>query len=145
MAPTELALLRSLPWLAVGLAGALLAWFVRGRLTFVPRIAIFAAHLSAMLALVLTAAIALIPLTSAEWFQDSGLPAVGRLMASGVSLTALLTAGIAAVSIASSSALGYRPSLYLVRIESRQCGFGNVPDQSRLVEADHSHRGSSQE
>jgi hypothetical protein len=127
VAPAEVTLFRSLPWLAAGLAAALVVRILRGRLVSAPRITIFTVHLSAMLALVLTAALALVPLTSSKWFQNSGLPEVGRLMASGASLTILLAAGIAAVSIASSAALGYRPSLsYLQLLASADAGMATA-------------------
>jgi hypothetical protein len=127
VAPVEVTLLRSLPWLAVGFAFALLVRFTRGRLMPALRITIFTVHLSAMLALVLTAALVLVPLTSSEWFQNSGLSEVGRLMASGAFLTLLLTAGIAAVSIASSAALAYRPSLsYLQLLAAADAGMATA-------------------
>jgi hypothetical protein len=118
----ELTLVRSLPWLVIGLAGALVALFARGPIASAPLITTFTVHLSAMLVLVLTAALALVPLTS-KWYLDSGLSLVGRLIASGASLTMLLTTGISAVAIASSAALGYRPSLsYLQLLSAADAG-----------------------
>jgi hypothetical protein len=127
MAPSEVTLLRSLPWLALGLMSVISARLLRNRLEAVPLITIFTASLSAMLALVLVATLTVAPLTSTEWYQGSGLSAVGRLIAAGVSLTLLLTAGISIVAIAGAGALGYRPSLsYLQLLSAADAGMATA-------------------
>ena len=127
MSAIEVTLLRSLPWLFGGLLAALLALLGRKPLTAGPRIIVFTVHLSAMLGLVLVASLTLAPLTSAAWFQGSGLSEVSRQIASGVFATLLLTTGIAIVSIASSAALGYPPSLsYLQLLSAADAGMATA-------------------
>jgi hypothetical protein len=127
MAPSEVILLRSLPWLALGLLSVIAVRFFRNRLEAVPRVSVFTASLSAMLALVLAATLTLAHLASPEWYQGSGLSAVGRLIAAGVSLTLLLTAGISIVAVAGASALGYRPSLsYLQLLSAADAGMATA-------------------
>lgn len=118
MPVAEVALVRALPWLIVGLFGALLFRILRGRFARLPRVKLFIVHLSAMTLLGLIVTLQLLPLTSPNWFQGFGLPPTLRLIASGLSVAMLLTAGTGVVAIASSGAVGYRPSLSYLQLLS---------------------------
>lgn len=113
--PMEAAALAAAPWLLGGLAAAL-------PLLLVPsswdRLTVFVLQLGAVVTLGLGAALRLAPLAGADWFLGRRWSTFWRLTASGVSVVLLVTGVVGLVTLASSAALRYPPSLQFLQLLS---------------------------
>ena len=113
--PTERAVLATVPFLATGLAVSLLLLLVpkaQGNLTLVTM------QLGAVVLLGLVAAFRLVSLAGSDWYLGLRLSPFWRLVASGVSVVFLVTGMIGLVTLASSAALRYPPSLQFLQLLS---------------------------
>jgi hypothetical protein len=115
MPPIERALLRVLPFLAVGLVASLpllavtpgvepLGWFI--------------AQLVALVMLGYAMMVALMSLGDESWFEAMSWGPGIRSIASGVGLVILVTGTVGLVTLASSAALGFDPSLQFLQLLS---------------------------
>jgi len=104
----ERAVLATIPFLVVGLAASvpllLIPWTP-------PPSTIVILHLAALVLLGLVAAVRLMPLAGTDWFLGRPWSVFWRSAASGVSIVFLATGMIGLVTLASSAALRYPPSL----------------------------------
>ena len=114
-APMERAVLATIPFLAVGLVGSILLLFVRWT---PPPFIIVIVHLSALVLLGLVAVIRLAPLAGNDWSFRFRCWASQPLPASGVSVVFLVTGMVGLVTLASSAALQYPPSLQFLQLLS---------------------------
>ncbi len=113
--PMERAVLATIPFLAIGLIGSvplLLVWWSPPPLTIV------IVHLSALVLLGLVAVIRLVPLAGDGWFTGQTWSPFWRLAASGISVVFLVTGMVGLVTLASSAALRYPPSLQFLQLLS---------------------------
>lgn len=113
--PMEAAVLAAGPFLIVGLAASLLLLAVP---TSWDRLTVFTVQLVAIVALGLAAAMRLAPLAGADWFLGRSWSAGWRLAASGASVVFLVTGIAGLVTLASSAALRYPPSLQFLQLLS---------------------------
>jgi hypothetical protein len=75
-------------------------------------------HLTVLVLLGLATSIRLAPIAGTDWFQGQSWSPFWRAMASGVSAVFLVTGMVALVTIASSAALRYPPSLQFLQLLS---------------------------
>ena len=117
MSPVERALARSLIWLAAGLLVSVLLVFLPhpepGRLLLVVTF-----HLGAVVAFGLGVALDLARFTEGPWFAGMGASLLLRRVGAMASIIALTTGIVALVTLASSAALGYEPSLQFLQLLS---------------------------
>jgi hypothetical protein len=111
----ERAVLAAVPFLLVGLILSLPLLLVSWT---PPPITPVVVHLSALVLLGLVAAVRLAPLAGADWFLGQGWSAFWRLVASGVTVVILVTGVVALVTLASSAALRYPPSMQFLQLLS---------------------------
>lgn len=110
-------MLRALPWLGAGLAASLPLLLATPRREAFLLVA--TVHLSALVVFGLAMAFDLAPLADEEgWFQGSPWPALGKRVAAGASVVALVTGVVALVTLASSAALRLAPSLQFLQLLS---------------------------
>ncbi|MEN8233932.1 MAG: hypothetical protein ABFR89_03280 [Actinomycetota bacterium] len=111
----ERAVLAIVPFLAVGLIGAVpllaISWSP-------PPTAIAIVHLAVVVALGLAASLRLAPLAGDDWFLGRSWSASLRLGASGVAVVFLVTGMVGLVTLASSAALRFPPSLQFLQLLS---------------------------
>lgn len=111
----ERAVLATTPFLAVGLFAALplllIAWSP-------PPFALVIAHLTALVLLGLAASIRLAPFAGGDWFLGQSWSSFWRLIASGVAVVFLVTGMVGLVTLASSAALRYPPSMQFLQLLS---------------------------
>jgi hypothetical protein len=115
MPPIERALLRTIPWLVGGLAASLplllvspgdepMGWFISQLVVLVA----FSFGLTSVL----------LPMGDEGWFIEARWSEGWRAIASGAGLVALVTGTTALVTLASSAALGFDPSLQFLQLLS---------------------------
>lgn len=75
-------------------------------------------HLSAVVLLGLAAAVVLAPLADDTWFAGTGLGRLMRSLASAAGVVALVTGMVALVTLATSAALRFQPSLQFLQLLS---------------------------
>lgn len=115
MVPIERALVRTTLWLAGGLLASLPLLLVD--LDGDPLV-VFLVHLGALVAFGLALTVALIPMSGADWFADSGWGVARTLVGSGVGVVVLTTGVVGLVTLASSAALRYDPSTQFLQLLS---------------------------
>lgn len=115
MPQIERALLRTIPWLIAGLLAAvpLLAVDVESH-----RTAWFTAQLALLVAFGLGLSYRLAPLADEGWFVQTGWQPALRLGASGISIVVLATGTVGLVTMASSAALRFDPSVQYLQVLS---------------------------
>lgn len=111
----EQALLWTIPWLGAGLVAALPLLLVD---TSQDVFTWFILQLSVLVMFGLALTVRLMPLADAEWFVATGWPSWVRLTASGVSIVVLATGTVALVTLATSAALRFDPSLQFLQLLS---------------------------
>ena len=111
----ERAVLATIPFLAIGLIGSIPLLLVRWS---PPPFTIVIVHLAALVLLGLIAVILLAPLAGDGWFVGHGWSPFWRLAASGISVVFLVTGMVGLVTLASSAALQYPPSLQFLQLLS---------------------------
>ena len=117
MAPVEKALARSLVWLVAGLAvSALLIALPEAEPDRLLLVVTF--HLGAIVAFGLGVALDLARFTEGPWFAAIGRSRLWRRVGAMASIIALTTGVVALVTLASSAALGYEPSLQFLQLLS---------------------------
>ncbi|MCJ7780004.1 MAG: hypothetical protein MUQ27_04195, partial [Acidimicrobiia bacterium] len=109
------AVLATVPFLAIGLAGSIPLLLVRWS---PPPVAIVVVHLAALVVLGLVAAIRLAPLAGTDWFKGQPWSPFWCSAASGVSVVFLVTGMVGLVTLASSAALRYPPSMQFLQLLS---------------------------
>jgi hypothetical protein len=114
-APMEAAVLAAAPFLVVGLGASVLLLVVP---TSWDRLTVFTLQLVAIVTLGLAAAVRLAPLAGADWYLGRSWSAGWRLAASGASVVFLVTGIAGLVTLASSAALRYAPSLQFLQLLS---------------------------
>lgn len=111
----EQAALRALAYLPAGLVLAL-------PLLLVPsswdRFTVFVVHLCALVLFGLVMTARLTPLAGDGWFIDRGWSARKRVVGSGVAIVVMVTGVVGLVTLASSAALRYAPSLQFLQLLS---------------------------
>ena len=113
--PMERAVLGTVPFLAVGLIGSVPLLLVRWS---PPPFTVFIVHLAALVLLGLVAVIRLAPMAGNDWFMGQPWSPFWRLTASGISVVFLATGMVGLVTLASSAALQYPPSLQFLQLLS---------------------------
>jgi hypothetical protein len=111
----ERAVLATVPFLAIGLVGSVPLLLVRWS---PPPFTVVIVHLSALVLLGLIAVILLVPLAGDDWFKGQSWSPFWRLAASGMSVVFLATGMVGLVTLASSAALQYPPSLQFLQLLS---------------------------
>jgi hypothetical protein len=111
----ERAVLATVPFLGVGLLVSLPLLLVSWS---APPFALVIAHLTVLVLLGLAASIRLAPFAGADWFLGQSWTPFWRAIASGVSVVFLVTGTVGLVTIASSAALQYPPSLQFLQLLS---------------------------
>ncbi len=111
----ERAVLATVPFLAIGLVGSVPLLLVRWS---PPPFTIVVVHLAALVVLGLVAAIRLAPLAGTDWFEGRPWSPFWRSAASGVSVVFLVTGMVGLVTLASSAALRYPPSMQFLQLLS---------------------------
>ena len=111
----ERAVLATVPFLGIGLVASLPLLLVRWSS---PPLVLVLVHLTVLVLLGITASIRLAPLAGGDWFQGRSWSLFVRSLASGVSVVFLVTGLVGLVSIASSAALRYPPSLQFLQLLS---------------------------
>jgi len=115
MPQIERALLWTIPWLIGGLVAALPLLLVD---TSANLFAWFIVQLSALVFFGLALTIRLMPLADEHWFEAAGWSTRVRLVASGVSIVVLATGTVGLVTLATSAALRYDPSIQFLQLLS---------------------------
>lgn len=115
MVPIERALLRTIPWLVGALIVSLPLLLVN--VTADPLVA-FTLHLSVLVGLSLVLANLLAPLGTADWFAGAPWSAPVKLLASGLGSVVLVTGTVGLVTLASSAALRFDPSIQFLQLLS---------------------------
>jgi hypothetical protein len=110
----ERAVLAAVPFLLVGLALSLPLLLMPGPVT----ITMVIVHLAGLVVLGLVAAWRLAPLAGGDWFLGSGWSSFWRLAASGVAVVFLVTGMVGLVTLASSAALRFPPSMQFLQLLS---------------------------
>jgi len=112
MPPSERAALRTMAWSVAGCAAAvpLLAVPVPG-----DPLILVTVHLAALVAFGAALALALAPLTDEEWFTGIGRSFRVRTGMAGVWIIVLVTGSVGIVTLATSAALRYDPSLQFLQ------------------------------
>lgn len=115
--PIERALVRSLPWLAAGLIISLLLVALpeagQDRLLIVVTF-----HLAALVTFGLGVGLDLARFSDGPWFAGTGGSSFRRRLGAMVTIIVLTTGVVALVTMASSAALGYHPSLQYLQLLS---------------------------
>ncbi len=112
MTPLERALIRSVRWLIPGLAMAAVGLAVRTT-SLVPLVII---QLSLIVTFGLGVTLHLVELVNDRWFTD--WKPTARRLGAGASVVALVTGVVALITLASSAALGLKPSLQFLQLLS---------------------------
>ena len=111
----ERAVLATVPFLGVGLLASLplllISWSA-------PPSTLVIVHLTGLVLLGLAASIRLAPFAGGDWFLGQSWTPFWRAIASGVSVVFLVTGMVGLVTIASSAALQYPPSLQFLQLLS---------------------------
>ena len=114
-APMERAVLVTVPFLGVGLLASLplllISWSA-------PPFTLVIVHLTVLVLLGLAASIRLAPFGGVDWFLGRSWSPFWRAIASGASIVFLVTGMVGLVTLASSAALRYPPSLQFLQLLS---------------------------
>ncbi len=113
--PAEHAALDAIPFLTVGLGGSLALLAIPAT---VSPLAVFTVQLIALVGLGIALTFRLAPLADAEWFPAPGWSPVRRRFAGVVVLVVIPTGVVALVTLASSAALRFDPSLQFLQLLS---------------------------
>ena len=111
----ERAVLATVPFLALGLIVSLPLLLVRWS---PPPFTIVIVHLATLVLLGMVAVVRLMPLAGNDWFKGQSWSPFWRLAASGISVVFLATGMVGLVTLASSAALQYPPSLQFLQLLS---------------------------
>ncbi len=111
----ERAVLGTIPFLVGGLVASLPLLFVTWAS---PPLTIFIIQLAALVLLGLIATVRLVPFAGSDWFLGHAWSPFWRLASSGVAIVFLVTGITGLVTLASSAALGYPPSLQFLQLLS---------------------------
>ena len=111
----ERAVLAAAPYLVVGLVLSLPLLLVPAT---IDRRSLFIAQLALLVLLGIVAAVRLAPLAGDDWFIDRGWSTFTRLFASGIAVVFLVTGVVGLVTLASTAALRYQPSLQFLQLLS---------------------------
>jgi len=111
----ERAVLATVPFLAIGLIASIPLLVVPWS---PPPLTIVIVHLTVLVVLGLVATFLLVPLAGMDWFLGRSWSPFWRSASSGVSIVFLVTGMIGLVTLASSSALRYPPSLQFLQLLS---------------------------
>jgi hypothetical protein len=113
--PLEVAAVRSLPWLVGGLLVSVLLLLVPDDLDLTR---LFLVHLSAltMLGVIVSARVA--PLLGGDWYAGYTMSDTWRRIAGGASLVVVVTGLVGLVTLASSAALRFAPSVQFLQMLS---------------------------
>jgi len=114
-APMERAVLATIPFLAVGLVASLPLLLVSWT---PPPFTIFIVQLAGLVLLSLVATLRLVRFAGPDWFRGHTWSPFLRLASSGVAIVFLVTGTTGLVTLASSAALGYPPSLQFLQLLS---------------------------
>jgi len=115
MPPIERGLIRTVPWLVAGLIAALPLLFVTPSET---PLVLFSVQLVVLVAFSLGLTLVLMPLGDVAWFLDTDWAPWLRSVASGIAVVVLVTGTVGLVTLASSAALGFDPSLQYLQLLS---------------------------
>jgi len=115
MPPIERGLIRTVPWLVAGLIAALPLLFVTPSET---PLVLFSVQLVVLVAFSLGLTLVLMPLGDEAWFLDTDWAPWLRSVASGIAVVVLVTGTVGLVTLASSAALGFDPSLQYLQLLS---------------------------
>lgn len=113
--PMERAVVAAVPYLTVGAASALVLLLVPGS---VERIPLFVLHLGAVVLLALLLALRLGPLVHEEWYPTRPWSDSTRRLAGAVTLVVIVTGVAGLVTLATSAALRFQPSLQFLQLLS---------------------------
>lgn len=113
--PIERAVVLALPFLLAGLLAALAMLLVPGS---VERTPLFLLHLGALVLLGLLVALRLGPLVHADWYPNQPWGPASRRLAGGITLVVIVTGVIGLVTLATSAALRFQPSLQFLQLLS---------------------------
>ncbi len=113
--PMERAVLAAVPFLVAGLVLSLPLLLVTWT---PPPMRPVIVHLSGLVLLGLAAAVWLAPLAGADWFLGRAWSAWWRLVASGVTVVVITTGVVGLVTLASSAALQFPPSMQFLQLLS---------------------------
>lgn len=113
--PLEEAVVRVLPWLLGGLAGSFVVLVLPKASTPMPT---FLAHLSLLTLFGVLAGWQLTDMMGRAWYRGYRLAPVLRRLAAGVSLMVVVTGLVGLVTLASSAALQYAPSVQFLQLLS---------------------------
>ena len=113
--PMERAVLATVPLLGIGLVASVPLLLIRWS---PPPFTIVIVHLAALVLLGLVAVIRLAPFAGNDWFKGKSWSPFWRLAASGISVVFLVTGMVGLVTMASSAALRYPPSLQFLQLLS---------------------------
>jgi len=111
----ERAVLATVPFLGIGLVASLPLLLIQWS---PPPLVLVLVHLTVLVLLGIAASIRLAPLAGGNWFQGQSWTPLWRGFASGISVVFLVTGLVGLVSIASSAALRYPPSLQFLQLLS---------------------------
>jgi hypothetical protein len=111
----ERAVLATVPFLGIGLVASVPLLLVRWS---PPPFTIVVVHLAALVLLGLVAVIRLAPLAGGDWFEGQSWSPFWRSAASGISVVFLATGMVGLVTLASSAALRYPPSMQFLQLLS---------------------------
>ena len=115
MVPIERALLRTVPWLAGALVLSVPLLLVD---TASHPFVFFTLQLSILVVFGLTLANVLADLGTPQWFEGNGWSRFTRLIAGGIGLVVLVTGTVGLVTLASSAALRFDPSIQFLQLIS---------------------------
>ncbi len=111
----EKAVLATVPFLAIGLVGSMPLILVRWS---PPPFGVVIVHLAVLVFLGLVAVIRLAPMAGIDWFKGRAWSPFWRSAASGISVVFLVTGMVGLVTLASSAALRYPPSMQFLQLLS---------------------------
>lgn len=111
----ERAVLATVPFLAIGLVVSVPLLLIRWT---PPPFSLVVIHLAALVVLGLVAVIWLAPLAGIDWFKGRPWSPFWRSAASGISVVFLVTGMVGLVTLASSAALRYPPSMQFLQLLS---------------------------
>ena len=115
MVPIERALVRSTVWVMLGLLASVPLLLID---VGTDPMAILMVHLGILVTFVLAVTVVLLPFTGPDWFDGSGWSASRRLAGSGIGVIVLATGVVGLVTLASSAALRFDPSIQFLQLLS---------------------------
>jgi hypothetical protein len=113
--PAEQAIVIAAPYLLIGVAAALPLFLVPNDWSLLARTTI---HLTALVSMALALALQLAGLVESVWFPDRGWPEARKRLAAAATLIALVALVVGLVTLATSAALRFQPSLQFLQLLS---------------------------